>query len=90
MGGDIESLNMFLSGLITMGHATAGLFFLRFWTKTGDRLFVLFAFAFWLLGLTRVLLALQDQPSEEHVLYWFRLVAYLAILFAIIDKNLRK
>ncbi|MGE3316534.1 MAG: DUF5985 family protein [Planctomycetaceae bacterium] len=86
----IEILNAFLSGLITMGHASAGLFFLRFWTKTGDRLFVMFALAFWLLGLIRILIAIQEDASEEHVFYWFRLIAYLAILIAIVDKNVRK
>lgn len=91
MGADqLLILNAFLSGLITMGHATAGLFFLRFWRKTGDRLFAWFAFAFWLLGTIRVLIAFQQDPTEEHYLYWFRLVAYLAILLAIVDKNLRK
>lgn len=86
----VDILNAFLNGVITMGHFTAGLFFLRFWTKTRDRLFVGFAFAFWWLGLVRIAIAFQGEPSEEHFLYWFRLIAYLAILAAIVDKNLRR
>ena len=40
----------FLSGAITMGCATAGLFFLRFWKRTRGRLFIAFAlilFSIW-------------------------------------------
>lgn len=84
----IAQLNEFLNGIIFMGHGTAGLFFLRFWRKTNDRLFLMFAFAFWLLGIVRLAMVLLEQPGEDHYLYWFRLAAYLLILFAIIDKNL--
>ena len=41
----------FLSGAVTMGFVIAGLFFLRFWKRTREGLFIAFAFAFWLLGL---------------------------------------
>ena len=34
-----------VSGAITMGFVVAGLFFLRFWRRTGDGLFVAFACA---------------------------------------------
>lgn len=40
----------FVSGLITMGFVVAGLFFLRFWRRAGDRLFAAFAVAFWMLA----------------------------------------
>lgn len=83
-------INAFLNGVIAMGHATAGLFFLRFWKKTNDRLFGLFAVAFWMLGVIRVVMLVLGEPGDEHYLYWLRLVAYLIILGAIVDKNLRK
>ena len=86
----LEILNAFVNGMITMGHATAGLFFLRFWKQCRDRLFLLFALAFWLLGIIQVMIAFVGHLGEEHYLYWFRLVAYLIILAAIVDKNLRK
>jgi hypothetical protein len=86
----IEDINAFLGGIIVMGHATAGLFFVRFWKKTHDRLFVLFAIAFWILGLTRVVMLFWGEMENEHVLYWFRFIAYLIILLAILDKNFRK
>ena len=39
-------LNDFLLGMIVMACDAAGLFFLRFWKKTHDRLFAMFAVAF--------------------------------------------
>ncbi len=78
----------FLSGAITMGFLISGLFFLRFWKRTGDSLFISFAAAFWLLGLTQALLAFTDIPVEERsALYLLRLVAFSLILFSIWRKN---
>jgi hypothetical protein len=83
-------MDSFLNGAIAMGHATAALFFLRFWRRTSDRLFVLFAVAFFLLGLIHVGLVVFNQMAEDSGLYSLRLAAYLIILAAIVDKNLRK
>lgn len=80
----------FLSGVITMGFVVAGLFFLRFWKRTGDSLFLAFALAFWLLGLTQALLALADVLIEERSwLYLIRLAAFSLILLSIWLKNRR-
>lgn len=80
----------FLSGVITMGFLVAGLFFLRFWKRTGDSLFLAFALAFWLLGLTQALLALADVLVEERSwLYLIRLAAFSLILLSIWTKNRR-
>ena len=77
-------------GAIAMASATAALFFLRFWRDTGDRLFVVFAVAFLLLGITRFGLAWSHTHAEgETWWYWVRLVAFLLILGAIVDKNRR-
>lgn len=80
----------FLSGALTMGFLVAGLFFLRFWKRTRDNLFVAFALAFWLLGLTQALLALSNIPVEERSwLYLLRLAAFALILVSIWRKNRR-
>lgn len=80
----------FLSGALTMGFLVAGLFFLRFWKGTRDNLFVAFALAFWLLGLTQALLALSNIPVEERSwLYLLRLSAFALILTSIWLKNRR-
>ena len=80
----------FLSGVITMGFIVSGLFFLRFWKRTHEGLFVAFALAFWLLGLTQSLLTFTDIPVEERSwLYLLRLAAFLLILISIWGKNRR-
>jgi hypothetical protein len=79
---------LLVSGAITMGYAVAGLFFLRFWRETRDRLFLIFAGAFWVLGLQRLALGFSRDMVEDHTgLYLVRLFAFLLILGAIVDKN---
>jgi hypothetical protein len=81
----------FIAGALAMGYWMVGLFFLRFWTKTRDRLFAIFALAFWILGLIRIgLLLTYDLHEHRPTLYWFRLLAYVLILVAVIDKNRRR
>lgn len=80
----------FLSGAATLGFVVAGLFFLRFWKKTRDALFLAFAFAFWLMGVAQALLALGGMPLEERSwVYIIRLAAFGVILAAIAGKNRR-
>ena len=78
----------FLSGAIVMGFLVAGLFFLRFWTRTRESLFIAFALAFWLLGLMQALLVFANIPDEERSwLYLLRLAAFVLILASIANKN---
>ena len=78
----------FLSGAVTLGFLLCGLHFLRFWKRSRDRLFLAFAFAFWLLGLNQALLALANIPVEERSwLYLLRLAAFVLIIAAIAAKN---
>jgi hypothetical protein len=80
----------FISGAITTGFVVAGLFFLRFWTRTRDSLFAAFACAFWLLALNQALVGLEAIPREElSWIYLIRLAAFTFIIVAIIDKNRR-
>ena len=81
----------FLSGAITMGFAVAGLFFLRFWSRTREALFLAFAFAFWLLGLAQALLVFADIPDEERSwLFLLRLAAFSLILVSIAVQNRKR
>ena len=67
---------------------TAGLFFVRFWRDTGDRLFLLFGCAFWLLSLSWLLLAVVAPTDETRpYVYGIRLVAFGLIIAATIDKS---
>lgn len=80
----------FLSGAVVMGFWLAGLFFLRFWKRTHEELFLAFTLAFWLLGLGQALLAFSEVLVEERSwLYLIRLSAFLLILGAIWRKNRR-
>jgi hypothetical protein len=82
------TLHDFLSGAITLGFLLAGLFFLRFWKRTRDLLFLAFALAFCLLGLQQAMLAFSSIPIEERTwLYLLRLAAFSLILLAIGYKN---
>ncbi len=83
-------LEPFLSGAVTMGFIAAGLFFLSFWKRTRDGLFLAFALAFWLLGINQAVLALTDIPVEERSpLYLIRLAAFGLIIVSIWMKNRR-
>jgi hypothetical protein len=82
------ALSGLLSGAIIMGNLVAGLFFLKFWSQSADRLFLSFALAFWIFGIQRILLALlADQPDAHVYLYLLRVLGFVVILWAIIDKN---
>lgn len=84
-------IESFISGAVVFGFLLAGLFFLRFWKRTGDRLFVAFAMAFWLLGFQQGLIALTQMPIEERSpLYLIRLAAFALIIASIWMKNRRK
>lgn len=78
----------FLSGAVALGFAACALFFLRFWRRTREELFLAFAIAFLLLGTGQTILALANIPTEERgSIYLIRLIAFLLILLAIYRKN---
>ena len=78
----------FISGALVTGFVVIALFFLRFWRRTGDRLFALFSFAFTLMALNRLILAIADLPENGYpFIYLVRLLANVVIIFAVVDKN---
>ena len=84
----VALINQFLLGGIVVACVVAGLFFLRFWKRTHEGLFIAFALAFWLLGLNQALLSFTDIPVEERSwLYLLRLAAFLLILGAMWWQN---
>lgn len=78
----------FLNGVAAAGCLGVGLFFLRLWRETRDRFFALFGLAFWILALNWIAL-LWAAPEDEHRHYFYliRLLAFLLIIAAIVDKN---
>ncbi|MDQ3266314.1 MAG: DUF5985 family protein [Myxococcota bacterium] len=79
---------LLMLGAAAAANTVLAAFFFHFWKKTHDRFFGLFAVAFTLLMINRVLLGLLPGDSE-HVdsVYGIRLFAFLMIIFAIVDKN---
>ena len=78
----------FLSGAVAFGFLLVALFFLRFWHRVRDPLFIWFALAFTLLGTGQAILALAGVPLEERSsVYLIRLLAFSLIIFAIFRKN---
>ncbi len=79
----------YLSGAVTLGFVIGALFFLRFWRKTADRLFLAFAIAFALLALNQAA-AQWLGAADERVGYTYllRVLGFVLILVAIVDKNI--
>ena len=75
------------AGAIAMASLTITLFFLRFWKATHDRFFLFFALSFGLEAVSRILFLVQPLNVDDPVVYMVRLVAYVLILIAIVDKN---
>jgi len=79
----------YVAGLLSAGFVAIGLYFLKFWRRTGDRLFLAFAAAFALLALNQAVPVLAHIPSENASgAYLLRLVAFLLIIGAILRKNI--
>ncbi|HEX3967805.1 MAG TPA: DUF5985 family protein [Edaphobacter sp.] len=78
----------FLVGVIVTSSIMAGVFFLKFWKRTRDFLFLAFAIAFLIEGLDRACVVMVARPNEGSP--WIYLVHLLAsgfLLFAIVKKN---
>jgi hypothetical protein len=81
----------FMGGLSVAGYAIAGVFFLSFWRKTRDSLFMVFALAFGLMTLNQAVPVILGIPREEQGgVYLLRAAAFILIIVAILAKNLSK
>lgn len=79
-----------LAGATAVASLAIGLFFLRFWRESRDRLFLAFAVAFWSFAANRVVLAALDRDHEARVaVYSLRALAFIVIIAAVIDRNRR-
>lgn len=78
-------MNDFLRGALVMASFTIGLFFVRYWRSTRDRLFLFFTAAFWLLALNWLLTTLS--PALAPQAHFLRFTAFALIAGAIVDKN---
>jgi hypothetical protein len=77
-----------LAGAVAMASLVATLFFLKFWRRTGDSFFLLFALAFAIDSASRFVLGLAHASDETEPLYYIpRLIAFTLIIVAIVLKN---
>ena len=78
-----------------LGFLAIGLFFFRFWKRTRDSLFAVFAASFWVLAVERVLLLITsggpEGPVQENrfFVYLVRFAAFMLIIVAFWLKNRR-
>jgi hypothetical protein len=82
----MDQMDQMSVGAVALGYAIAGLFFLRFWRDTRDRLFAFFALAFFVLAINRFVSGTFPDHRASHI-YWVRFAAFALILLAILDKN---
>lgn len=82
----------FIHGAITMAFFSTSVFFFRFWRQTADRLFFLFGAAFVVLAVERAVLASVHISTGETIpaVYLLRLIAFILIIFAVVDRNRRE
>ena len=87
----MSALKPFVLGATCALSLVVGLFFVRFWRRTRDRLFAAFAIAFFVLacdwgGLALISSSTADRPG----LYAVRVIAFGAILWAIVETNFKR
>ena len=83
-----DGIVAFLNGAVAMAYLVAGIYFLRFWRKTRDRLFLSFCAAFALLATNLaivVILGVDDERTGYS--YVLRVLGFLLFLYAILRKN---
>ena len=77
-----------MQGMCAATAMAIGFFFWTFWQDSRDRLFLYFAIAFWLMSPGWILLGLLSPAAESGpYVYTLRLLAFLLVIAAIIDKN---
>jgi uncharacterized membrane protein len=86
----MSAANGFLSGVATMGFFIATLFFVRFWRRTKEKLFLAFGCSFFLFSVNQMLVAFANLPKEdESLFYLLRLAGFLILIAAIVAQNLK-
>jgi hypothetical protein len=81
-------MTAFLLGACAMASAVIAMFLWKFYRRTSDRLFALFALAFASLSAHWIGLGIV-QPTEEtrHYFFLLRLLAFCLIIAGIVAKN---
>lgn len=87
-GALITHLADVLSGAASMASLAVALFFLKFWRRTRDTFFLIFAAAFAIDAISRFALGVSQVSDTTEPMYFLpRLVMFGLIVAAIIGKN---
>jgi hypothetical protein len=87
----MNTFNAALIGATAMAALTAAIFFLRFWTRSRDPLFLLFSIAFGIDAVMRFVLGFSAHSAEDEPFYYLpRLITFGLIVIAIAYKNMRR
>lgn len=80
-----------VAGALAAGFLVLAAFFLRFWRRTRDRLFLAFSAAFALMAVNQALpVVLHIAQEDRGGIYMIRLAAFLLIIVAVVGKNLKR
>jgi hypothetical protein len=78
----------FFDGAAVMACLAVGLFFVRFWRESGDRLFVCLAAAFGIFAINYTILGTLPLADERRpYAFALRLIGFVAILVGILVKD---
>lgn len=77
----------FFAGVVFLGFLVVAAYFLKFWAKSRDKFFLLFATAFLLLGIERFCVSMFIGRTTISYIYIIRLIAFFLIFAAIVQKN---
>lgn len=84
----ISNISAVLSGAVAMASLAATLFFLKFWRRTSDVFFLLFAMAFAIDAVGRAAIGFSGGFEQRHpAFYLLRLLTFALIIAAILIKN---
>ena len=87
----MSTLTPMMVGAVATLSLVVAVFFLRFWRRTRDPFFLLFALAFAIEGLSRLLVGAITIPDDfEPYAYLPRLIMFGLIIAAVLMKNRRK
>jgi uncharacterized membrane protein HdeD (DUF308 family) len=79
----------FSLGFLATASFVVAMFFLRFWVRTRDFLFLAFAIAFAFEAISRTAMVFMNHPDSSSWIYIVRLCTYLLLMGAILRKNRR-
>lgn len=84
----MDHLAPVLSGATAFASLLASVYFLKFWRRTADTLFLFFAAAFAIDAVARFVLAVVQATNASEPVYFIpRLITYSLIVLSIVGKN---